>query len=175
MLETDRLVLRRLTNADAGFILELLNDADFLRNIGDRGVRTAEDACGYIANGPGASYDRFGFGLYLVERKEPRASIGICGLIKRDALEDVDLGFAFLPRYRSCGYAMEAAAAVTAHARADFDLQRLAAITIPENGPSIRLLERLGFRFARMIRMSEGDPELNLFLKDLRDERMGTR
>ncbi|MFN0083765.1 MAG: GNAT family N-acetyltransferase [Blastocatellia bacterium] len=163
VMETDRLILRRMTSEDAGFILELLNDADFLRNIGDRGVRSLEDARGYILNGPVESYNRFGFGLYLVERKDPPASIGICGLIKRDALEDVDIGFAFLPRFRSRGYAVEAASAVKTHARERIGLSRLAAITNPENHASIRVLEKLGLRFERMIRLSGEEAEIKLF------------
>lgn len=165
--ETERLLLRRLAPTDDEFILELLNDPDFLRNIGDKGVRTLSDARDYVANGPAASYARFGFGLDLVVRRADGAPLGICGLIKRDALDDVDLGFAFLPQHRSQGYAMEAAGAVLAQAREELALPRLAAITIPANAPSIRLLERLGFRFERMIRLSEEDGELRLFLLEL--------
>jgi RimJ/RimL family protein N-acetyltransferase len=173
MHETERLVLRQLAPADDGFILALVNDPDFLRNIGDKGVRTLSDARDYIANGPAASYARYGFGLYLVARRADGAPLGICGLIKRDALDDVDLGFAFLPRFRSQGYAAEAAGAVIAQGRDEFGLARLAAITIPENAPSIRLLERLGFRFERMIRFSAEDPELRLFLMELRGNEAG--
>ena len=97
ILETDRLILRRLSVEDAAFILELVNDPLWLRFIGDRGVRTLDEARAYILNGPVAMYERAGFGLYLVERKIDSTSLGMCGLIKRDGLDDVDLGFAFLP------------------------------------------------------------------------------
>ena len=97
VIETPRLALHRLTTDDADFILELLNEPSFLRYIGDKGVRTREDACQYILAGPMASYDRFGFGLYRVERKDSGEPIGMCGLLKRESLEDVDVGFAFLP------------------------------------------------------------------------------
>ncbi len=97
VLSTERLILRRLTTGDAEFIFELLNDPDFLRFIGDKGVRSLDDARGYILSGPVASYAQHGFGLWLVELKGSNTPVGICGLLKRDALDDVDIGFAFLP------------------------------------------------------------------------------
>jgi ribosomal-protein-alanine N-acetyltransferase len=167
ILETERLILRHLNGEDAGFILELLNEPSFLQYIGDKGVRNEEDAVRYIQTGPIASYERFGFGLYRVELKETGVPIGICGLLKRDTLEDVDLGFAFLPRFWSKGYAVESAAATLAYGRSALGVKRIAAITNPDNAASIRLLEKIGFRFDRMVRMSEGEPELKLFLSDV--------
>jgi RimJ/RimL family protein N-acetyltransferase len=167
ILETERLVLRRLNADDAGFILELLNEPSFLQYIGDKGVRNHEDAVRYIQNGPIASYERFGFGLYRVELKDTGDSIGICGLLKRDTLEDVDLGFAFLPRFWLKGYAVESAAATIAYGRSVLGIKRIAAITNPDNAASIRVLEKIGFRFDRMVRMPEGEPELNLYLSDV--------
>jgi RimJ/RimL family protein N-acetyltransferase len=167
VLETERLILRRLSVDDGAFILELLNDPSWLRFIGDKGVRTLEDARNYILTGPMDMYARLGFGLYLTERKKDAAPIGICGLIKRDALKDVDIGFAFLPDFRGKGYAREAAAAVLEHARSAFGLRRLVAITSPDNEASIRLLEKLGLRFeARMILAGDGH-EVSLFAADL--------
>ena len=163
VLETDRLILQRLSADDAAFMLELLNDADFLRDIGDRGVRTVDDARTYIANGPVASYEQFGFGLYLVKLKGRDVPIGICGLLKREALEDVDIGFAFLPAYRSQGYAVESAAAVMDHGRRDFGLKRLVAIVSPANDRSARLLGKMGFRFERLVTLTPDAPEVQLF------------
>ncbi len=116
VFETDRLVLRRLTVDDSGFILRLLNEPSFLQQIGDRGVRNLADAKQYILSGPIASYERHGFGLFLVELKDGLVPIGICGLLKRDALDDVDVGFAFVPESWSKGYAFESASAVLAYA-----------------------------------------------------------
>lgn len=164
--ETERLRLRRLTADDAGFILRLLNEPSFIQFIGDRGVRTEEGARSYILNGPAASYEKNGFGLYLVEVKESGAPAGMCGLIKRDALEDVDIGFAFVPEHWSRGYALEAASAVMSHAREVLGLRRVVAITNSDNWSSIRLLEKLGFQFERMIRLSAGEPELKLFASE---------
>lgn len=163
ILETDRFILRQLTVEDAAFIFQLVNDPDWLRFIGDRGVRTLDDARNYLRNGPLAMYERVGFGLYLVERKSDGVSLGMCGLIKREGLDDVDIGFAHLPQYRAQGYAFEAASAVLAYGRREFGLKRIVAITSLDNEKSIRLLERLGFVFERTIRLPGGNEDLKLF------------
>lgn len=151
ILETERLALRWLEAADAHFMLELVNDPDWLRYIGDRGIRSIEAARDYIVGGPRAMYARFGFGLYLVELKGVDTALGICGLIKRDWLADVDLGFAFLARFRGNGYASEAASATLDYAESAMGLRRVAAIVSPENQDSRRLLARLGMQFERMV------------------------
>ncbi len=166
VLETERLLLRQFSAGNAEFILALLNEPSFIQNIGDRGVRTLEDACLYILNGPVASYSRNGFGLYLALLKETKESIGMCGLIKRDSLDDVDIGYAFLPKFWSKGYAIEAAQAVKAYAQDIIGLKRQVAITDPANGGSIRVLEKLGLRFEKMVRLSQDDIELKLFAID---------
>jgi RimJ/RimL family protein N-acetyltransferase len=166
-IESDRLALRRLSVRDAPFILQLLNDPDWLRFIGDRGVRTLEDARNYILTGPLESYARHGFGLFLAELKADGTPIGLCGLLKRDVLEDVDVGYAFLPRFRGSGYAYEAAAATLRFAKDRIGLGRVAAITNPDNQRSIRVLEKLGMAFERMVRLSEGAPEIRLYARTL--------
>lgn len=163
VLETDRLVLRKLSAEDAEFIVDLLNQPSFLRYIGDKGVRNTEDAVRYIETGPQASYARFGFGLYLVELKESGTSIGMCGLLKRDLLPDVDVGFAFLPGYWSQGYAFEAAGAVMTLGREGLGLKRIVAITSLDNAASIRLLEKIGLRFERLIKLGDDQEEVRLF------------
>ena len=168
VLETDRLILRRLAVEDAEFILRLLNEPSFLRFIGDKGVRTIDDARDYILNGPVHSYERFGFGLYLTELKETQVPIGICGLLKRDSLENVDVGFAFLPEFWQQGYAIESAAAVMAYGRNILGLDRIVAITSPGNDQSIKVLVKLGLRFERTIKLSEGAPEVELYAPDAR-------
>ena len=163
VLVTDRLSLRRLSIDDAGFILRLLNEPSFIQNIGDKGVRTIDDAGSYILNGPVASYEKFGFGLWLVEMKESGVSAGICGLLKRDVLEDVDLGYAFLPEFWSRGYALESASAVMSYATATLGLKRIVAVTNVDNQSSIRLLEKIGFEYQQMVRLSDDGQELKLF------------
>jgi RimJ/RimL family protein N-acetyltransferase len=163
VLDTDRLILRRLTLNDAEFIYRLVNDPSWLRFIGDKNVRTQGDARRYIEAGPAAMYAQRGFGLWLAERSEDRVPIGMCGLIKRDALPDIDLGFAFLPAYRGNGYAFEAAQAAIGFAWERLGLQRVVAITAPDNDDSVRLLERLGFRFERMLRLSDDAPAVRLY------------
>jgi len=162
-LATSRLQLRRLTADDAPFILELLNEPSWIRFIGDRGVRTLDDARRYIAEGPVAMYERHGVGLLLVESKSDGDRLGMCGLLRRDALPDPDIGFAFLPRHWGKGYALEAAAAVLEHARTGLGFSRIVAITSIDNESSIRLLEKLGMAFQRVIRMPGEDEDLNLF------------
>lgn len=163
-IETTRLIVRRFVSEDAEFILSLLNDPAFLRYIGDKGVRTLEDARNYLATGPIESYRKHGFGLNLVELKATKTPIGMCGLLKRDALEYVDLGFAFMPDYRRNGFGFESASAVLSYARNELELDQVLAITDPNNEASIKLLEKLGFRFERMTRLSEDASEVKLFL-----------
>jgi ribosomal-protein-alanine N-acetyltransferase len=161
--ETARLRITRLTADDAPFILELLNDPDFLRYIGDRGVRTLDHAAAYLTNGPLASYARHGFGLYLVSLTDSACPIGIAGVLRRENLDDPDIGFAFLPAFRGQGYAIEAARGVIHHAKHDLALGRLVAIVSPANEASRRLLDRLGFRLEGRLRLAEGAEEVELF------------
>ncbi len=168
VLETERLTLRWLASDDAEFILALLNDPSWLTYIGDKGVRTLNDARDYISKGPVAMHARRGFGLYLAERNEDRLPMGVCGLLKRDGLDDVDLGFAFLPAFHGQGYAHEAAAAVVGYARDVLSLDRLVAITLPENLRSIRLLERLGLSFDNIIKFQVNEKELRLYAIDFK-------
>ncbi|MDQ2855212.1 MAG: GNAT family N-acetyltransferase [Acidobacteriota bacterium] len=166
VFETERLALRKLSLDDAGFILELLNDPSFLRFIGDKNVRTLEDARQYLVTGPLESYERLGYGLYLVALKPTGVPLGICGLIKRDALAAVDIGFAFLPEFRAKGYAFESAAAVKDYGLNVLGLDCLLAITNPDNTGSIRVLEKIGLRFERMIRLAPDNPEIRLYTSD---------
>jgi len=161
-LETPRLRLRRLRLADARFIHGLVNDPAFVRFIGDRGVRTLADARRYLRSGPLASYARHGFGLYHVALHDG-TPVGLCGLVKRDALPDADVGFAFVPAARGRGLAGEAAAAVIEHARRDCGLARLAGVTALDNLASMRLLEKLGFAPDGLVRLAPDGPELRLY------------
>lgn len=163
VIECARLNLRELTLHDAPFILELVNEAGFLRFIGDKGVRTLADARNYVSRGPVDSYRRFGYGLYLVTLRNGGAAVGICGLVKRDTLPDPDIGFAFLSRHWSKGYAAESAAAVLAHARSTLGLKRVVAITSPDNVGSMAVLGKIGLRLDGKITLVDGGPELYLF------------
>jgi RimJ/RimL family protein N-acetyltransferase len=167
VFETDRLVVRRLTVEDAPFILRLLNEPSFLQHVGDRGVRNVADAKQYILSGPIASYDRHGFGLFLVELKEGGRPIGICGLLKRDALDDVDVGFAFVPESWSKGYAYESVVGTLTYGRDTHHLIRVVAIVSPGNVASINLLVKLGFYFERMVLMPGDKEEVKLFARRL--------
>lgn len=162
-LETERLVIRRLTLDDAGFILGLLNQPSFLRFIGDKGVRTVRGARAYLRDGPIASYEKNGYGSYLVELKDGSVPIGISGLVKREWLEDADLGFAFLPQFGSKGYAFESARAVLDHGKDVLGMKRIVAITSLDNTASIKLLGKLGFRFEEIIQFPDDGEEVRLF------------
>ncbi|MEO7207127.1 MAG: GNAT family N-acetyltransferase [Steroidobacteraceae bacterium] len=162
IIKTSRLDLRELEFGDAAFILELLNEAGFIRFIGDKGVRTLAEARDYIHQGPMESYRHNGFGLYAACLGDG-TPIGICGLVKREGLNAPDVGFAFLSRYWSSGYAVESAAAVLAHARDTLRIKRVVAITSPNNWSSIAVLEKIGMKFERIIRLVDDSPELKLF------------
>jgi [ribosomal protein S5]-alanine N-acetyltransferase len=166
VLETERLILRQFMEDDAEFIFELLNDPSWIQNIGDRHIQTLEDARLYIVNGPKASYNKNGFGLSLVALKETGESIGMCGLIHRENLENVDIGYALLPRFWSRGYAVEAARAVKEYAKDVVGLKRMVAIVDPANQGSIRVLEKLGLHYEKMVRLSADDIDLKLFAID---------
>jgi len=162
VIETERLRLRRLRIGDARFIRRLVNDPAWIEYIGDRGVRTLDDARRYLREGLIAMHRRHGFGLDCVELRDGGVPIGICGLVKREALDDVDLGFAFLPEFRHSGYALESARAVMAYARTVLKLPRIVAVTTPDNTASCRLLARLGFRREGVVRLGPDDEPLDL-------------
>jgi len=164
IIETERLILRQLTPDDDAFMLVLLNDPDWLRYIGDRGVRTLSEARQYIVNGPMASYEQFGYGLFLVVLKESETPVGICGLINREGLDDIDIGFAFMPQYTGKGFAFEAASATMAHGRDELGIDTIVAITSLDNHRSIKLLEKLGLKYKEIIKLSEDGPESKLFV-----------
>ncbi|MEO8460846.1 MAG: GNAT family N-acetyltransferase [Dokdonella sp.] len=166
ILETERLSLRQLTPDDNAFVFELVTEPAWIRNIGDRGVSDLESATRYIVNGPMASYAKFGFGLYLVARKDGDIPVGICGLLKRETLDDVDIGFAFLQRHWGNGYAVESARAVMAHGRQTLALKRIVAITAPHNDASMRVLEKIGMRLENTITQPGHSEPSNFFASE---------
>lgn len=166
MIQSERLQLHELSDQsqeDIVFVHRLHNEPSFLENIGDRGVHNLEDARGYIVKGPMASYRANGFGLYRVQTRQGGQTVGMCGLVNRPTLDDVDLGYALLPEFCGHGYAVEAGAAVLADARERLGLKRIVAIVDPRNGGSIRVLEKLDFRFEKMVQLTPDDDALKLF------------
>jgi len=163
VLETERLILRRFVVEDAQFVLNLVNEPSFLRYIGDKKIRTLDDARQYILSGPVASYERHGFGLCLVELRDSHTPIGMCGLLKREELPEPDIGFALLPEFWNKGFAFEAAAAVLRDARERLGLQRVLAITSLDNEASIKVLQRLGFTFDRVTKLAADREQVKLF------------
>jgi RimJ/RimL family protein N-acetyltransferase len=168
LFETGRLRFREMTEADGGFYLAMLSDPDFKTHIGDRGVTTEEQAIANLQERVFSSYDVHDFGMWLVCRKRDGAAIGMAGLVKRDFLKNVDLGYAFLPAGRGAGYATEAAAAVIDYAGSRFGIRRLAAIVSPDNSASIRVLERLGFDRTGQVRFPDDGDLCEHFLLDTR-------
>lgn len=162
IVETTRLLLREVTVDDAQFILELLNSPKFIKYIGDRGVRSVDDAREFIDTKYRQSYQDHGYGLYTVEVKAESASVGVCGFVKRDTLPGPDIGFAFLPEFEAKGYGFESASAVMAYGRDTLGFDRVFAITSQDNDVSGKLLEKLGLRFDKLIEMPNGE-ELKLF------------
>jgi [ribosomal protein S5]-alanine N-acetyltransferase len=165
--ETERLSLRRLTPEDAPFVAALYNEPSFLEHIGDRGVRNAADAQRFLREGPIAMYERLGFGLWHVSRRADGAGIGMCGLLKRDNLPDVDIGYAYFPPYWGQGYAFEAVAGTLRHAVGRFGLRRVLGVVSRGNTASIRVLEKAGMRFERMLAMDPSEREVCLYAIEL--------
>lgn len=167
VLETERLRLRHLDpESDAEFIMRLANEPPFLHYIGDKGLRTPADARRYIADGPAKSYETNGYGLYKVELKSDATPVGMCGLVKRDTLPDADVGFAFLEKHWGQGYAYESAAAVMRYAKETLGIKRVLAITTPDNAASGKLLNKIGLRFDRLIKLTPDASEVKLFTTD---------
>jgi RimJ/RimL family protein N-acetyltransferase len=163
MIETDRLLLEKFSVDDAAFMLELLNTPSWIEFIGDRNVRTLDEARQYILNGAMKTYEQFGFGPYLVKLRTGDVPIGLCGLFKRETLEDIDIGFAFLPEHAGKGYGYESASAVITYATATLGLTRITGITTAVNHNSIRLLEKLGLRFEKKLMFRPDGVESLLF------------
>jgi len=163
ILETERSKLRELTLDDASFITKLVNSEGWLRYIGERNVKTPEQAQAYLENGPIKSYQENGFGLWLVELKEDKTPIGMCGLLKRDHLENPDIGFAFLPEFTGRGYAFEAASETMRYAKEKLNLSDICAIVMPENKSSVKLLEKIGMKYCKPFRFPDGKGELALY------------
>ena len=168
ILETPRLSLRHLTPEDSAFLVELMNEPPYIANIGDRGVRTVADAMRYIEEKYTTSYVRHGFGLYLVELMEGTAPIGICGLVKRELLDHPDIGFAYLRRFWSRGYATEAASATLTYARESLMLPYIYGLVSPKNTRSIRLLEHLGLRYVLSLELAGQPLESHLYGTELK-------
>jgi RimJ/RimL family protein N-acetyltransferase len=166
--QTERLTIRLLQRSDARFMLALVNEPAFIQNIGDRNVRDETQAAAYVDKSGALSYERQGFGMYLVELSESRAPLGICGLIRRDGLDDVDIGYAFLKIHWGQGYAVEAARAMLAHAHGPLGLKRVVAITAPDNEPSVRLLQKLGMRYEGLVDLPQSGGISKLFVSQAR-------
>ena len=163
ILETERLILCNITIEDANFIFELLNDPNWIKYIGNKNVHDLESAKNYILNVPIKSYKKFGFGLFLVKLKDLDIPIGICGLIKRDNLENIDIGFAFLEKYVGYGYAFESANATLEYAKNTLGIKKIIAITNEDNYNSIKVLKKIGLVFEKMIKFENEEKELMLF------------
>ncbi len=168
-LQTERLTLRWVAPGDEALLLAVWNDPAFIRNVGDRGIRTIEQTSEALANGPLKLYEKHGYGPYRVALADSDEPIGICGLFKRENLDDPDIGFGLLPDYCGKGLAYEAAAAVFDHARNGLGLKRIVAIVSPGNAPSIGLIEKLGLRFENMLLMPGDDKEICVYAIDWGD------
>lgn len=155
ILETERLRLRKLVNEDAEFIIRLVNTPEWLQYIGDKNIKSIEDAEDYLNNGPIKSYSENGYGLWIMILKETEESIGICGLVNRESLDDIDIGFALLPEYSKLGYAYEAAKATMDYAKDTLAIEKIVAITDQDNHTSIKLLNKLGLEFERNIEVGD--------------------
>ena len=171
ILETERLILREFNIDDAEFILKLLNTPAWLEYIGDKNVRTLEDAVNYLEKGPIKSYKENGYGLWLTSLKNNSAPIGMCGLVNRESLDDIDIGFAFLPEYSKLGYGYEIAHATINYANHVLRIDKVVAITDSNNIPSIKLLNKIGLQFEKTLNLSENDKVLLFSLLNAKKDR----
>ena len=165
--ETNRLIISKISIEDAPFFLKLVNTPHWIKYIGDRNLKTIQDAENYLTNGILKSYKEFGFGFYLLQNKSDSEPIGICGLVKRDPLDEVDFGFALLPEFEAQGFGFEASIAILKIAEDIFKIKKILAITLPINSNSIKLLDKLGFNYEKRVKLYEDDEELLLFAKQL--------
>jgi len=161
--ETERLILRPTSEEDSEFLVALLNTPKWLKYIGDRNVRSVEDAKAYVTNRIKPQLERLGYGNYTVIRKTDYAKIGACGLYDRDGIEGIDLGFAFLPKYEQQGYAFEAANRMLQAGLEEFGLSEIKAIATKDNHASHKLLTRLGFEFEKTVQLPTDFKELLQF------------
>jgi len=159
--------MRRITLDDADVMLAIWNDPAFVQYVGDRGVRTIEQAQQVLGESVLTLYETYGYGPYCMIRKADVQRIGICGLFRREHLEHPDIGFAVLPEFCGAGFALEAASAVVEHARVDLDIRTLTAIVSPKNTTSIGLIEKLGLSLVGGITMPGEREEVRLYSKDL--------
>lgn len=161
--ETDRLKLRPFNLNDSLFIIQLLNSPGWLEFIGDRNVKTEEQAKNYLIKGPILSYRQNGFGLSMVELKTDTIPIGMCGILKRESLENPDIGFAFLPEFTGQGYAYEITKATLTYASVNLNMPVVWAITVSANASSIKLLEKIGMRYKNKFSFPNEKEELLLY------------
>ena len=166
---TERLRFRRLTLDDTNLMLAVWNDPAFIRYVGDRGIRTLEEARQAMLDGPLMLYEKYGHGPYRIALKNDDTAIGICGIFRRDGLDEPDIGFSTLPKHCGRGYAYEAACAVIDYARADLGLPLLTAIVSPDNAASVGLIRKLGLRFERMYEWPDSDEEVAIYGMQLID------
>lgn len=163
ILETERLVLSELSVNDAPFFYALVNDAAWIEFIGDRDVKTLADAENYLSTKIIPSYKINGFGFYLVSSKNKNESMGISGLVDREGLEHIDVGYAFLPEFRGKGYAYEATKSVLSYAKNSLQIDPVVAITNVDNIKSCLLLERLGLKFDKIIQLLDDPVKCKLY------------
>ncbi len=166
ILETERLIVRTFNVDDAAFYFDLWKQASWVQYIGDKKFRNVDDARESLLNGPMKMYADKGFSLYLMTLKD-HTPIGMCGLIKRDTLDDVDIGYGLLSVYEGKGYTLEAVRAVMEYAKNDLHLKRVVAITTTDNKKSISLLEKIGMRYEKMVKVPNDDEQLMLYGKDI--------
>ncbi|HGY9568454.1 TPA: GNAT family N-acetyltransferase [Vibrio harveyi] len=166
-LTTKRLTLRLVSVEDAPFILELYNQPDFYRFVGDKQIRTLEEAKRYIQDNMLRMQELKGVSLLVVETNHDKQPVGICGLVKRDTLTAFDIGYGYLPSAYGKGYAKEAASVVVDFAREEMNVENLVAITNNDNIRSISLLEKLGFQFERVEQTYDNGRTLQLYTKEL--------
>ncbi len=167
-IETERLLLKLVSVDDTAFIYELYNSPRFIEFIGDRNIRNKDDARNYIINRFLPQIEKSGYGNYIIVRKDDGQKIGSVGIFERDGLDVNDIGFSFLPEFEGKGYGFEAASALIKVALKAFGLKKLSAITTDANIPSQKLIEKLGLKFKKTVRLPDDEEDLRYYEMEIK-------
>lgn len=160
IFETARLSVRHLQADDLDNLYAITGDGELMRYVGDTKPLSRELTARWIDVSI-HNYATKGYGCSAVIDKCDGAFIGFCGLVRSEFAEppdDAELIYALRKPYWGHGLATEAAGAMIAYGWRSCGLKRIIATIDPENGASIRVANKIGFRYAKTELDSDGFP-----------------